>query len=107
MQAGRAGGSEPRRGAATAVASHPRRISWAGFGSPGRAMSRALGFADLGGMPPSGRTGRIRSRRRREDGQTMAEYVVVLAVITPFVILAFAALAGGVLPAINNVRGFL
>ena len=70
-------------------------------------MSRAPRFADLRGMPPSGRTDRIRSSRRREAGQTMAEYVVVLAVITPFVILAFAALADGVLPAINNVRSFL
>ena len=70
-------------------------------------MSRAPGFADLRGMPPSGPTYPSRSRRRREDGQTMSEYVVVLAVITPFVIAAFAALAAGVLPAINNVRGFL
>jgi len=37
----------------------------------------------------------------------MAEYAVVIGVITPIVILAFAALAGAVLPAINAVRGFL
>jgi Flp pilus assembly pilin Flp len=44
---------------------------------------------------------------RREQAQTMAEYVVVLAVITPIVLLAFAGISGAVLNAINNVRGFL
>jgi hypothetical protein len=44
---------------------------------------------------------------RREGAQTMAEYVVVLAVITPIVLLAFAGISGAVLNAINNVRGFL
>jgi len=44
---------------------------------------------------------------RREGGQTMAEYVVVLAVITPIVLLAFAGISDAVLNAINNVRGFL
>jgi hypothetical protein len=37
----------------------------------------------------------------------MAEYVVVLAVITPIVLLAFAGISDAVLNAINNVRGFL
>jgi hypothetical protein len=37
----------------------------------------------------------------------MAEYVVVLAVITPIVILAFASLSGAVLSAIENARSFL
>jgi Flp pilus assembly pilin Flp len=58
-------------------------------------------------MSPSGRTDRIRSSWRTEDAQTMAEYVVVLAVITPIVILAFASLSEAVLSAINAVRGFL
>ena len=44
---------------------------------------------------------------RREDAQTMAEYVVVLAVITPIVILAFAGISGAVLSAIDNARSFL
>lgn len=43
----------------------------------------------------------------REEAQTMAEYAVVLAVITPIVILAFAGLSGAVLSAIDNARGFL
>lgn len=58
-------------------------------------------------MSPSGRTDRIRSSWRAEDAQTMAEYVVVLAVITPIVILAFASLSEAVLSAITAVRGFL
>jgi hypothetical protein len=37
----------------------------------------------------------------------MAEYVVVLAVITPIVILGFASLSGAVLSAIENARSFL
>ncbi len=37
----------------------------------------------------------------------MAEYVVVLAVITPMVILAFAGLSGAVLSAIDTARSFL
>lgn len=57
-------------------------------------------------MSPSGRTDRIRSSWRTEAAQTMAEYVVVLAVITPIVILAFASLSEAVLSAITAVRGF-
>jgi Flp pilus assembly pilin Flp len=58
-------------------------------------------------MPPCGRVDRIRSSWRRDEAQTMAEYVVVLAVITPIVILAFASLSGAVLSAIENARSFL
>ena len=64
-------------------------------------------WADLGGMPLSGRIDRIRSCWRREEAQTMAEYVVVLAVITPAVILAFGLFSGAILPAIDAVRNFL
>ena len=63
--------------------------------------------ADLGGMPLSGRIDRIRSCWRREEAQTMAEYVVVLAVITPAVILAFGLFSGAIGPAIDAVRSFL
>jgi Flp pilus assembly pilin Flp len=58
-------------------------------------------------MSPSGRVDRIRSSCRKEEAQTMAEYVVVLAVITPIVILAFASLSEAILSVINAVRGFL
>ena len=49
----------------------------------------------------------MRSRRRREEGQTMAEYVVVLAVITPAVILAFSLFSSAVGNAIDTARSFL
>jgi len=45
--------------------------------------------------------------RHREDGQTMAEYGVVLAVITLAVIAAITLLAGNVTNAINSVANIL
>ena len=39
----------------------------------------------------------------REDGQTMAEYGVILAVITGGIVLALGLLSGGIQTAINNV----
>ena len=63
--------------------------------------------ADEGVMSPSGRIGRIRSSLRREDAQTMAEYVVTLAVITPILVLTFTLLADDVVRAINNVRDLI
>ena len=50
---------------------------------------------------------RIRSRTRGEEAQTMAEYAVILGVITPAIILAFAVLSGAIGPLINKVIGFL
>ncbi len=44
--------------------------------------------------------------RRREDGQTMAEYAVVLAVITPAIVAAFAVLSDAVADRVNGVIGF-
>ena len=41
--------------------------------------------------------------RTREDGQTMAEYAVILAVITVGIIAAVTALSGGIQTAMNNV----
>ena len=70
-------------------------------------MSGGPKRADLAHMSPSGRVDRIRSSCRKEEAQTMAEYVVVLAVITPIVILAFASLSEAILSVINAVRGFL
>jgi Flp pilus assembly pilin Flp len=43
----------------------------------------------------------------REEGQTMAEYAVVLGVITLAVVAVFGALSGAVTNAINNVIGFI
>lgn len=44
---------------------------------------------------------------RRDDGQTMAEYGVVLAVITLLVVAALTALSGGISAALNAVTGIL
>lgn len=44
---------------------------------------------------------------RRQEGQTMAEYGVVLAVIVIGAVAAFTALSGGVSGAINHVTGLL
>ena len=42
-----------------------------------------------------------------EDGQTMAEYGVVLAVITALVVAALLALSGAIATALNTVKGYL
>ncbi|HEY7563108.1 MAG TPA: hypothetical protein VH650_13125 [Gaiellaceae bacterium] len=44
---------------------------------------------------------------RREDGQTMAEYGVVLGVITLGIIAAIGALSGGIEAAINAITALL
>ncbi len=47
----------------------------------------------------------LRWARKRQEGQTMAEYAVVLGVITLAVVGVFTALAGGVSSAITTVTG--
>jgi Flp pilus assembly pilin Flp len=47
------------------------------------------------------------SLRRHEDGQTMAEYGVVLAVITLGVIIAIGALSGAISAALDSVTALL
>ena len=47
------------------------------------------------------------SLKKREDGQTMAEYGVVLAVITLVVVLAITTLSGRISDAIDAVSGIL
>jgi Flp pilus assembly pilin Flp len=42
-----------------------------------------------------------------EKGQTMAEYAVVLAVITVGIVVALVALSGGINNALDNVRSHL
>ena len=49
----------------------------------------------------------VRQNWRREEGQTMAEYGVVLAVITVLTIVALTALSGGITQAINNVTSVI
>jgi len=50
---------------------------------------------------------KIRARFAREEGQTMAEYAVVLAVITVATVAVFTALSGGIRGAITAVTGIL
>lgn len=47
------------------------------------------------------------SVRKREEGQTMAEYGVVLAVITIAVFTALALLAGNIVNAVNRVAAYI
>jgi Flp pilus assembly pilin Flp len=49
----------------------------------------------------------LRGRFEAEEGQTMAEYGVVLAVITIGVFLALGALSGAISGAIGTVTGYL
>lgn len=49
----------------------------------------------------------FRARLAVEEGQTMAEYGVVLAVIAAIVVAALVALQGGISGAINRVTAFL
>ena len=81
--------------------------SFAGFDLPhavGRARSGKGGesivtFADLYTY--------LHARFAREEGQTMAEYGVVLAVITIGVFLALGLLSGAISSAISTVTGYL
>jgi Flp pilus assembly pilin Flp len=52
------------------------------------------------------RTDRIRSRVAHEEAQTMAEYAVVLGVITPMIVVAFALLADQIASVIDTFRGY-
>ena len=49
---------------------------------------------------------RIRASCKRDQGQTMAEYGVVMAVITVASVSVFTALSGGVQGALDRVIGF-
>jgi Flp pilus assembly pilin Flp len=49
----------------------------------------------------------VRRSWRKEDGQTMAEYGVVLAVVCVATVLAFTLLHNGIADAINSVVGNL
>jgi Flp pilus assembly pilin Flp len=48
-----------------------------------------------------------KSLKKRQEGQTMAEYGVVLAVITLVVVLAITTLSGSISDAINAVASIL
>jgi Flp pilus assembly pilin Flp len=44
---------------------------------------------------------------RREDGQTMAEYSVILAVITPAIVLAIALMSNSIASVIGEIADLL
>ena len=50
---------------------------------------------------------RLTARLTEERGQTMAEYAVVLAVITVVIVGALTALSGGISSALSSVAGIL
>lgn len=70
-------------------------------------MSPGARKADPSVMPSSGRIDRIRSSWRRDEAQTMAEYAVVLAVITLAVVGIFIALSGGITTSVSKVKNIL
>jgi Flp pilus assembly pilin Flp len=45
--------------------------------------------------------------RRCEEGQTMTEYAVVIGVITPVLVLLFAAMSDAIVARLQTVVGFL
>ena len=49
----------------------------------------------------------LRARVAREAGQTMAEYAVVLAVITLLVLGALTLLSGGISNALNKITAII
>jgi Flp pilus assembly pilin Flp len=49
----------------------------------------------------------LRARFGVQEGQTMAEYGVVLAVITGLIVVALLALSGAIADALNKVQGYL
>jgi len=49
----------------------------------------------------------LRARLGVQEGQTMAEYGVVLAVITVAVVFALGLLSGAIAAALDAVRGYL
>jgi Flp pilus assembly pilin Flp len=50
---------------------------------------------------------RIRSRYGQEGAQTMAEYAVVLGVIVPAIVIAYAAFSDDIALLVDSVRSLL
>jgi Flp pilus assembly pilin Flp len=73
------------------------------------ASADALGISEGGDihMTFSDWAAYLNARFQVEEGQTMAEYGVVLAVIAVATVAAFTALSGGITNAINSVVGHL
>lgn len=93
-------------------------VSHQGFTSQDRRSTQTEAFSPL--VSSSALLRRPRARRevkqvqklfvtlqKREEGQTMAEYGVVLAVITALVFGALSLLSGNIISAITRVAGYI
>jgi Flp pilus assembly pilin Flp len=58
-------------------------------------------------MAHSGLNTRTRTRLDSEEAQTMAEYAVILAVITPAIVAIIAVFSSAIVPLIQQIVGFL
>jgi Flp pilus assembly pilin Flp len=67
-------------------------------------MRRLRDQADLPAMAFQSWIDRIRSRWTRAEAQTMAEYAIILGVLTPAIILGYALLSGDIGTIIDKVR---
>ena len=77
------------------------------FESASTSFSARLRVRDVRGREVNHLTSFFNTLRTREEGQTMAEYGVVLAVITIGVVAALGLLSGAITGAIEQVIGFL
>lgn len=115
-------GDEPQGGAATPEGSNERfGVSTLGFTVRPKRSTQAQRYSRYQvGVSSSAQLRRPRSRRevkqvqklfaslqKREEGQTMAEYGVVLAVITALVFGALSLLSGNIIAAITRVAGYI
>ena len=116
------GAIEPQGGAATPEGSNERfGVSTLGFAlTPKRSTQSPKHSSFPVGVSSSAQLRRPRTRRevkqvqklfaslqKREEGQTMAEYGVVLAVITALVFGALSLLSGNIISAITRVAGYI
>jgi Flp pilus assembly pilin Flp len=113
---------EPQGGAATPEGSTERfGVSTLGFALTPKRSTQAPKYSSFEvGVSSSAQLRRPRTRRevkkvqklfaslqKREEGQTMAEYGVVLAVITALVFGALSLLSGNIISAITRVAGYI
>jgi Flp pilus assembly pilin Flp len=73
-------------------------------------ISRTVGHPEDGvrdSVTLSPRLNRIRTFQHGEEGQTMAEYAVALALVVLVTVAVFTALSGGIRGAVNNVTALL
>jgi Flp pilus assembly pilin Flp len=94
-----------RRGTGLSPSSRPRTFASASTSSSARMRVRDDRGREVNHLTNFFTT--LATLRKREEGQTMAEYGVVLAVITIGVVGALGLLSGAISDALNRVIGFL